>query len=165
MGLYTVHYIPANCSLYIFLVVTPFIIRSTYNLITASGTGHTVSANFRCPGAIVPAVPRQRKLPETVWPVPDAVITCSYMCSWWWVELSPETCRASSLQEYNTLNIVAYVWTIIDIHRVFYSEVLFYWHDIDTTCSLDMSSPSRDPPARVPNYQWNKPTLFIKTSV
>jgi len=25
--------------------------------------------------------------------VPDSVITV-YMCSWWWVKLSPETCRA-----------------------------------------------------------------------
>jgi hypothetical protein len=31
----------------------------------------------------------------------------SYMCSWWWVELPPETCRASSLHKYNKLYIVA----------------------------------------------------------
>ena len=30
----------------------------------------------------------------------------SYMCSWWWVELPPETCRASSLQKYDKLYIV-----------------------------------------------------------
>jgi hypothetical protein len=39
----------------------------------------------------------------------------SYMCSWWWVELPPETCRASSLQKYNKLYIVASCWTIIDL--------------------------------------------------
>ena len=36
------------------------------------------------------------------------------MCSWWWVELPPETCRASSLQKYNELYRVASCWTIID---------------------------------------------------
>jgi hypothetical protein len=39
----------------------------------------------------------------------------SYMCSWWWVELPPETCRASSLQKYNKPYIVASRWTIIHI--------------------------------------------------
>jgi hypothetical protein len=38
----------------------------------------------------------------------------SYICSWWCVELPPETCRASSLQKYNKLYIVAFRWTIID---------------------------------------------------
>ena len=127
----------------------------------------------------VPAAPRQRKLAETVWPMPDAVITVicapddgssscstttegtetvwpvpdavitvicapdngssncstttegsrdgltnarccdySYICSWWWVELPPETCRASSLQKYNKLYIVASRWTVIHIHAV-----------------------------------------------
>jgi len=37
-----------------------------------------------------------------------------YMCSWWWVELPTETCRASSLQKYNKMYIVAFYWTIID---------------------------------------------------
>jgi hypothetical protein len=37
----------------------------------------------------------------------------SYLCSWCWVELSPETCRAV-LQKYNKLYIVASCWTIID---------------------------------------------------
>jgi len=31
MRLYTVYYISVNCSLYMFRVVTPLIIRSTYN--------------------------------------------------------------------------------------------------------------------------------------
>jgi hypothetical protein len=60
-----------------------------------------------------PAAPRQRKVAETVWLVPDAVII--YVCSWWWVELPPETCRARSLQKYNKLFIVASCWTIIVI--------------------------------------------------
>jgi len=44
--------------LYMFRVVNPPIIRSTYNCNSASGTGQTVSA-----------------VAETVWPVPDVVIT------------------------------------------------------------------------------------------
>jgi len=38
-----------------------------------------------------------------------------YICSWWWVELPPETCRSSSLQKYNKLCIVASCWTVINI--------------------------------------------------
>jgi hypothetical protein len=38
--------------LYMFRVVTPPIIRSTYNCITESGTGQKVPANFRCRGAV-----------------------------------------------------------------------------------------------------------------
>jgi hypothetical protein len=41
---------------------------------------------------------------------------CNYccMCSWWWVGSPPETCRASILQKYNKLYIVASCWTVID---------------------------------------------------
>ena len=64
MWLYTVYYISVNCSLYMFRVVTPPIIRSTYNC-GAFGTA-------------VPNAPQQRKVAEAVWPVPDAVITVIY---------------------------------------------------------------------------------------
>jgi hypothetical protein len=43
----------------------------------------------------------------------------SYMCSWWWVELPPETCRATSLQKYNNLHIVASRWTVMHIANIF----------------------------------------------
>ena len=46
-------------------------------------------------------------------PLPDAVITI-YMCSWWWVKVSPETCRAFC-RNIIKLYIVASCWTIIDI--------------------------------------------------
>jgi len=36
----------------------------------------------------------------------------SYMCSWWWVESPPETCREVYR---NIMYIVASCWTIIDI--------------------------------------------------
>jgi hypothetical protein len=53
-----------------FRVVTPPIIRSTCNsVITASGTGQTVSATFRFAGAVgtaVPTAPTKRKVAETV---------------------------------------------------------------------------------------------------
>jgi len=81
MRLYTVYYISVNCSLYMFWVVNPPIIRSTYNC------NHSIwhwsnrlcylplswsSWNY---SAVVPTTPRQQKVAETVWPVPDAVIT------------------------------------------------------------------------------------------
>jgi len=42
---------------------------------------------------LVPTPPRQRKLTNMVLPVPNAVITV-YVCSWWWLKVSPETCGA-----------------------------------------------------------------------
>jgi len=72
-----------------FRVVTPPIIRSTYNC-TAYGTGQTVPAAFLAEvshsvsnlttiSVIVQQdatlLPSVRKVAKTVWPVPDAVIT------------------------------------------------------------------------------------------
>ena len=64
-------------------------------VITTSGIGRTVFATVLCRGGVVTFLPtpRQRKVASTVWPVPDVVITV-WMCSWWWVKVSPETCRA-----------------------------------------------------------------------
>ena len=39
----------------------------------------------------VPTPPQQREVTNTVRSVPDAVTTV-YVCSWWWVNVSPETC-------------------------------------------------------------------------
>ena len=41
----------------------------------------------------VPTPPRQRTVANTVQPVPDVVITV-WMCCWWWMRVSSETCRA-----------------------------------------------------------------------
>ena len=41
----------------------------------------------------VPTPPRQRKVGNTVRTLPDDVVTV-YVCSWWWVKVSPKTCRA-----------------------------------------------------------------------
>ena len=41
----------------------------------------------------VPTTPRQRTVANMVWPMPDNVITV-YVCSWWWVKVSPATCSA-----------------------------------------------------------------------
>ena len=57
--------------------------------------------------------PRQRKVANTVRPVPDAVITV-YVCSWWWVKVSPETCRAVCRNRKKTV----YSRILLDI----------YWH-------------------------------------
>ena len=50
---------------------------------------------------------------NTVRTVPDAVITV-YLCSWWWVKVSPETCRAVC-RNIIKLYIVASCWIIVDI--------------------------------------------------
>ena len=54
------------------------------------------------------------RVANTVRPIPDTVITV-YVCSWWWVKVSPEICRAVSRNTIK-LYIVASCWTIIDIH-------------------------------------------------
>jgi len=99
MRLYTVYYISVNCSLYMFRVVNPPIIRSTYN----SNYSIWHWSNRLC------------YLPLS-WRIWSCARCCkySYMCSWWWVYLPPEACRASSLEKYNKLCIVTFCWTIID---------------------------------------------------
>ena len=71
-----------------------------WTVITASSTGRTVFATFRCRGGVVP--PRQGKVANKVWPVPDAVITV-YVCSWWWVKVSPPKHVELCLQKYNKI--------------------------------------------------------------
>ena len=67
---------------------------------------------WKCQNSVLNA-PRQQTVADTVWPVPDAVITV-WMCSWWWVRVSSETCRAVC-KKYN---------------RTVYSRMLLdnYWH-------------------------------------
>jgi hypothetical protein len=76
--------------LYICRVVNPPIIRSTYNCNYSiwhwSNRLCYLPLWWRSWNA-VPTSP-----PWRIWPVPGTVI--SYMCSWWWVEIPPETCRA-----------------------------------------------------------------------
>ena len=72
---------------------------------------------FRCcggVGVITPTPPWQRKVANTVQPLPDAVITV-WVCSWWWMTVSSETCRAVC-RNIIKLYIVAFCWTIIDIN-------------------------------------------------
>jgi len=90
----------------------------TQTVIRASGTGRTVFATVRwCGGVRVLTPPRQQMVANTVQPVPDAVITL-WVCSWWWMRVSPETCRAV-LEKYN---------------KAVYSLILMdnYWHRFTT---------------------------------
>jgi len=118
MRLYTVYYISVNCSLYMFRVVTPPIIRSTYNC------NHNIW-HWSNRLSYVPL--SWSNCSTTTEGSSDGLNSArcydySYMCSWWWVELPPETRRASSLQKYNKLYIVASRWTVIHICCIF-----FFW--------------------------------------
>jgi hypothetical protein len=88
----------------------------------------------------VPTAPRQWKVAETVCQVPDAAI--SYMCSWWWVELPPETCRESSLQKNNELYIVASCWTVADITCRLSHFINYCGFCLHTTPAVNRSSKS-----------------------
>jgi len=68
--------------------------------------------------------PRQRKVANTVRPVPDVVITF-WVCSWWWVKVSPET-RRTVCRNIIKLYIVASCWTIIDTDMCFYFFCNFF---------------------------------------
>ena len=80
--------------LYMFRVVSPPIIRSTYNCI------YSICYLSNC-----------NSLTSTR--------CCRYscMCSWWWVEIPPETCRAVSRD--NKLRNVVSCWIYIRIHLFF----------------------------------------------
>jgi len=111
MRLYTVYYISVNCSLYMFRVVTPPIIRSTYNC----NHGICYWSNLLCNLPL-----SWSSYSTTTENSRDGLTSArcsnySYMCSWWWVDLPPEICKASSLQKYNKLYIVSSRWTIIYI--------------------------------------------------
>jgi len=114
MWLYTVYYVSINCSLYMFWVVISPIIRSTYNC--NYGIWHWSNCLYClplswscCSNSSTTAKGSRDGLTSA------RCCNYSYMCSWWWVELPPKTCRASSLQKYNKLYIVTSCWTIIDI--------------------------------------------------
>ena len=77
------------------------------------GTGRTVFATVRWREGVVPTPPRQRTVANTVRPVPDVAITV-WGCSWWWMRVSYETCRAVC-RNIIKLYIVASRWIIIDI--------------------------------------------------
>ena len=77
---------------------------------TTSGTGRTVFAAVRWRGT---TPPRQWTVANTVRPMPNVVITV-WMCSWWWMMVSSEKCRAVC-RKYIKSYVVASCWTVIDI--------------------------------------------------
>jgi len=132
MRLCTVVYISVICSLYMFRVVTPPIIRSTYNC------NHSIWhwSNRLCylPLSWSSWNWNSSSCSTTTEGSRDGLTSArccdySYMCTWWWMELPPETCRASSLQKYNKLYIIASrkLFTLIEllfVHSLLF--VLFY---------------------------------------
>ena len=99
---YTVYYIWKL--LYIFRVVSPFIIRSACKCIYSIWY---LSHRY----CYLPLSWKSWQVAVTVWHTG----CCRYSCmrSWWWVEVPPETCRAVS--RYNTLCNVASCWIYIGI--------------------------------------------------
>ena len=63
-------------------------------------------------GHSVPTPPRQRTVANTVRTVPDVVITI-WVCSWWWMRVSSETCRAVCRNIIKLYTVISR-WTIID---------------------------------------------------
>ena len=114
----TVYCISVNCSLDLFRVVTPSIIRSTYDCNYSiwhwSNFGKcSVWSQLKMGGMYLSPLPsaivRSRKVAETdtyhpsladfihciCWSLTSArCCNYSHMCFWWWVELPLETCRA-----------------------------------------------------------------------
>jgi len=86
-------------SLYIFRVSTTPIIRSTqncnYNLrYWLCCAVQLPPSNVAKLGIGVLVWPRWREVAaQKIWPVPKAVV--SFVSSWWWVWLTPETCRVN----------------------------------------------------------------------
>ena len=83
----------------------------TQTLVTTSGACRTVFSTVRWRGG-VPTPPCQRTVANTVRPVPG--VNTVLMCSWWWMRVSSETCRAIC-RKYN---------------KTVYSRILLdnYWH-------------------------------------
>ena len=123
----------ANINSFIFLQRTRHVSVDTFNhhqehtqtVITGSGTDRT--DRYR------PLLWRSRFDSTTtdgsdkVRSVPDAVITVC-VCSWWWVKVSPETCRAVC-RNIIKLYTVASSWTIID------TDITDIWQVTIQTCS------------------------------
>jgi len=126
MRLHTVHYISVNCSTCFGWWLHPSS-GVHITVITASGTGQTVSATFRCCG-VVGTGSNYSTRAEVSRDGLTSTRCCdySYMYSWWWVESPPETCRAVYRNIINSVHIVASCWTIIDIK----TRGLKTWHEI-----------------------------------
>ena len=85
-------------------------------VITTSATDWTLFATICWRGGVgrnsVLTPPHQRTVANTVQPLPDVITV--WVCSWCWVRLSSEACRAVC-RNIIKLYIVASCWTIIDI--------------------------------------------------
>ena len=115
MRLYTVYYVSANCSTYFGWYLHPSSgahVNCNYSIWHWSNRICYFPLTWKIWNS-VPNPPHQRTVTNTVRPVPDAVIII-YMCSWWWVKVSPETCRVVC-RKYNK---TVYIRILLDN----------YWH-------------------------------------
>jgi len=99
----------------------------------ASGTGQTVSVTFRCGGA---CRSNFSMTAESSW---DGLTSTrcrkySYICSWWWVELPPETCRAVYRIIINCIFVPCWTVTDIVLCMVFGSISYLYYKYFISSC-------------------------------
>ena len=83
----------------------------TWAVFTTSGTGRTVFATVRWREGVVSTPPRQRKVANTVRPVPD--VNTVYVFSWYGWEYHPKHVEMSA-ENIIKLYVVASCWIIID---------------------------------------------------
>jgi len=79
---------------------------------TASGTGHAVLCSYLPP---MWPWPRWREVVAQKNMTSTGGCSYSFMYSWWWVWLTPETCRVNL--QINRLFCVASRWTIINVYQ------------------------------------------------
>ena len=96
-------------------------------VITASGTVQTVLATFRYRGAVGMISDCSMIVAGSKYSSTSArCCNYSYMCSWWWVEVPPKTCRAV-LQKYNKL-----FYVLLTVH---FSNI---WFHVPTECTISL---------------------------
>jgi hypothetical protein len=113
----------------------------------------------------VPTPPCQRTVANTVRSVPDVVITV-WMCSWWWMRLSSETCKAVC-RKYNrtvySFILLDNYWQWFTTHRPMNikkkSELCQLFHNFVLGLSISCSDDLMGTPPIVPHGEFQQALL------
>jgi hypothetical protein len=141
MRLYTVYYISLNFSTCFGWLLHPSL-GALITVITASGTGQTFPATFRCGGEV--GTSNFSTIAEDS---RDGLISArccnySYMCSWWWVELPPETCRAVyrniiiCIQSHLVGQLLTFITNVSNENTASIFRLKCVWWRADELCKL-----------------------------